>query len=83
MNAAEIGQLLQFITGTSRLPAGGFQSLEHPITVECDSSTGRDHLPSAHTCFNRLDLPLYSTQHACEQLLHTAIAEGNEGFAFA
>ncbi|KAL3504926.1 hypothetical protein ACH5RR_034767 [Cinchona calisaya] len=41
-----------------------------------------DHLPSARTCFNQLDLPEYpSKQHLVERL-PLAIHEANEGFGF-
>ena len=43
----------------------------------------RRRLPTAHTCFNQLVLPLYSSHRLLEQMLHVAIAEGSQGFAFA
>jgi hypothetical protein len=53
------------------------------LTIECDGSASVDQLPTAHTCFNKLDLPLFSSRSVLERALHTAIAEGNVGFAFA
>jgi len=41
-----------------------------------------DRLPSAHTCFNQLDLPEYSSYEKLRERLLTAVREGNEGFGF-
>ncbi|GMP45684.1 hypothetical protein CsSME_00014126 [Camellia sinensis var. sinensis] len=41
-----------------------------------------DHLPSAHTCFNQLDLPEYPSKQHLEERLLLAIHEANEGFGF-
>ena len=56
----ERANFLQFVTGTSKVPLQGFASLEGMNGVQKfqihrdDRST--DRLPSAHTCFNQLDL---------------------------
>lgn len=68
----ELQRILQFCTGTSRLPLGGFKSLEshrgekakfciQRVTYDDDPKKGGPlgNLPKAHTCFNRLDLPRY------------------------
>ncbi|TYZ59725.1 hypothetical protein PybrP1_006637 [[Pythium] brassicae (nom. inval.)] len=39
-------------------------------------------LPSAHTCFNQLDLPEYESEEKLKQRLLLAIREGTEGFGF-
>ncbi|KHN20342.1 E3 ubiquitin-protein ligase UPL2, partial [Glycine soja] len=41
-----------------------------------------DHLPSARTCFNQLDLPEYPSKQHLEERLLLAIHEANEGFGF-
>ncbi|KAG5054652.1 hypothetical protein JHK85_007162 [Glycine max] len=41
-----------------------------------------DHLPSARTCFNQLDLPEYPSKQHLEGRLLLAIDEANEGFGF-
>ncbi|KAL7554541.1 hypothetical protein ACHAWF_018001, partial [Thalassiosira exigua] len=57
-------RLLQFVTGTSGVPAKGFSSLQgndgnvrkftiHGVTMDTCV------YPRSHTCFNRIDLPLY------------------------
>jgi E3 ubiquitin-protein ligase HUWE1 len=40
-------------------------------------------LPSAHTCFNQLDLPEYATETILREKLLLAIREGSVGFGFA
>jgi hypothetical protein len=37
-------------------------------------------MPRAHTCFNRIDLPLYSTLEELDQMLGLAINYGMTGF---
>ena len=44
---------------------------------------GSHLLPSAHTCFNQLDLPEYLTEDSLREKLLIAIREGSEGFGFA
>ena len=46
-----------------------------------DRST--DRLPSAHTCFNQLDLPAYETYDKLRTYLLKAVQECSEGFGFA
>lgn len=59
--------LLRFVTGSPRLPHGGFAQLRahgenlKRFTITWDHNSDPLRLPSAHTCFNQLDLPLYST----------------------
>ena len=59
--------LILFVTGTPRLPVEGFASLKTTrgesarFTIEPVPYT-KGTLPRAHTCFNRLDLPLYQSQ---------------------
>ncbi|KAF9340535.1 hypothetical protein BGZ91_001493 [Linnemannia elongata] len=83
----ERAKLLQFVTGTSKVPLGGFAQLQgisgiQKFQIHKDfSSTKR--LPSAHTCFNQLDLPEYETYEELRQQLLTAISECSTGFAFA
>ncbi|KAF9934938.1 hypothetical protein BGZ67_003626 [Mortierella alpina] len=83
----ERAKLLQFVTGTSKVPLGGFSQLQgisgiQKFQIHKDfSSTKR--LPSAHTCFNQLDLPEYETYEDLRQQLLTAISECSTGFAFA
>jgi E3 ubiquitin-protein ligase HUWE1 len=79
-------RLLQFVTGTSKVPLEGFSALQgisgsqkFQIHKAYGSS---DRLPSAHTCFNQLDLPEYPSKQHLEERLLLAIHEANEGFGF-
>ena len=43
----ELARLVQFITGSSQLPPGGFAELSPPIQISSAPTT--DALPTAHT----------------------------------
>ncbi|XP_021903500.1 E3 ubiquitin-protein ligase UPL1-like [Carica papaya] len=79
-------RLLQFVTGTSKVPLEGFvalQGISGSQKFQIHKAYGSpDHLPSAHTCFNQLDLPEYPSKQHLEERLLLAIHEGNEGFGF-
>ncbi|XP_042046787.1 E3 ubiquitin-protein ligase UPL2-like [Salvia splendens] len=79
-------RLLQFVTGTSKVPLEGFSALQGisgSQKFQIHKAYGsQDHLPSAHTCFNQLDLPEYPSKQHLEERLLLAIHEGNEGFGF-
>ncbi|XP_073250144.1 apoptosis-resistant E3 ubiquitin protein ligase 1-like [Porites lutea] len=77
----ELARLVQFITGSSQLPPGGFAELSPPIQISSASTS--DTLPTAHTCFNQLCLPSYSSFKEMQKKLLLAINEGSEGFGFA
>jgi E3 ubiquitin-protein ligase TRIP12 len=75
---------LQFITGSPKLPIGGFKSLTPMFTVVCKPSeppyTSDDYLPSVMTCVNYLKLPDYSDQEILKERLNVAIREGQGAF---
>ncbi|OLL26764.1 putative ubiquitin fusion degradation protein [Neolecta irregularis DAH-3] len=77
-------QLLQFLTGSPRLPIGGFQSLSPPLTVVCKPNepplTSDDYLPSVMTCVNYLKLPDYSSKDVLRKRILSAAVEGRESF---
>ncbi|PPD77228.1 hypothetical protein GOBAR_DD25835 [Gossypium barbadense] len=77
-------RLLQFVTGTSKVPLEGFSALQGisgSQKFQIHKAYGSpDHLPSAHTCFNQLDLPEYPSKEHLEERLLLAIHEANEGF---
>ncbi|KAL3845759.1 hypothetical protein ACJIZ3_003162 [Penstemon smallii] len=79
-------RLLQFVTGTSKVPLEGFSALQGisgSQKFQIHKAYGTpDHLPSAHTCFNQLDLPEYPSKQRLEERLLLAIHEANEGFGF-
>lgn len=78
-------RLLQFSTGTSGVPARGFNYLQgidgniKKFTIQgisCDVSV----FPKSHTCFNRIDLPEYRTKEDLKQKLTIAITTSFVGF---
>jgi len=82
----EKAKLLQFITGTSKVPLEGFahlQAVNGTQRFNIHKAYGEDRLPAAHTCFNQLDLPQYDSYERLRAQLLTAMNEGAEGFGFA
>ncbi|XP_075431868.1 E3 ubiquitin-protein ligase NEDD4 isoform X1 [Ascaphus truei] len=75
-------RLLQFVTGTSRVPMNGFAELygsNGPQLFTVEQWGTPEKLPRAHTCFNRLDLPPYESFEDLWDKLHIAI-ENAQGF---
>uniref|UniRef100_A0A7N5KLS4 E3 ubiquitin-protein ligase NEDD4 n=1 Tax=Ailuropoda melanoleuca TaxID=9646 RepID=A0A7N5KLS4_AILME len=75
-------RLLQFVTGTSRLPMNGFAELygsNGPQSFTVEQWGTPEKLPRAHTCFNRLDLPPYESFEELWDKLQMAI-ENTQGF---
>jgi E3 ubiquitin-protein ligase HUWE1 len=59
------------------------QPLPPPPRAQIHKSYGEaDRLPSAHTCFNQLDLPDYPSKEQLRDRLMVAVHEGSEGFGF-
>jgi hypothetical protein len=87
MDSEQRALLLQFVTGTSKVPVGGFSELQAfsgRQKFQIHKAYGDiDRLPTAHTCFNQLDLPEYNTKEQLKERLLLAIHEGKEGFGFA
>lgn len=63
-------KLLQFTTGSDRVPLGGLSKLKLVIARNGPDS---DRLPTAHTCFNVLLLPEYSSREKLKDRLVKAI----------
>lgn len=63
-------KLLEFTTGSDRVPVGGLSRLKLLITRHGSDS---DRLPTSHTCFNVLLLPEYSSREKLEERLLKAI----------
>ncbi|XP_037074031.1 E3 ubiquitin-protein ligase SMURF2-like [Pollicipes pollicipes] len=75
-------RLLQFVTGSSRVPLQGFKALQGStgaagprlFTIHViDAPVG--NLPKAHTCFNRLDVPKYPSYEVMYDKLTQAVEE--------
>ncbi|KAI8810926.1 hypothetical protein BJ742DRAFT_675473 [Cladochytrium replicatum] len=79
----ERAKLIQFATGTSKVPLEGFSHLQgsngvQKFQIHKDFSSA-SRLPSAHTCFNQIDLPQYESYEQLRQNLLTAISECGTG----
>ena len=78
-------RLLQFATGTSGVPARGFGVLQgsdgalRKFTVHGVQSN-LSYYPRAHTCFNRLDVPLVKSKHELRERLVVAVSMAATGF---
>ena len=77
--------LLQFCTGSSKVPLGGFAGLQGsgevmPFTISRTHDSNK--LPTASTCFNLLKLPSYRSLEVLRTKLKIAIKYGSEGFDF-
>eukprot|EP00051_Salpingoeca_urceolata_P010307 m.125724 g.125724 ORF g.125724 m.125724 type:complete len:665 (+) comp16658_c1_seq1:1298-3292(+) len=82
MDNEKRARLLQFVTGSCRLPVGGFSELmgSNGPQLFCIEKAGTSaQLPRSHTCFNRLDLPPYKSKQDLEKKLLLAIEE-TQGF---
>ncbi|XP_054941776.1 probable E3 ubiquitin-protein ligase HERC3 isoform X2 [Physeter macrocephalus] len=72
-------KFLLFLTGSDRIPIYGMASLQ--IVIQSTAS-GEEYLPVAHTCYNLLDLPKYSSKEVlCARL--TQALDNYEGFSLA
>ncbi|XP_075236613.1 E3 ubiquitin-protein ligase ctrip isoform X2 [Lycorma delicatula] len=75
---------VQFVTGSPRLPVGGFKSLTPPLTVVRKTLEPNmdpdDFLPSVMTCVNYLKLPDYSSSVVMRDKLGLAAKEGQRSF---
>ena len=86
MSSEKRSKLLRFCTGSERVPAGGFDRLmgyddgsrDQPLqrfTVSLALSLSSDHLPTASSCFNKLNLPMYRTKEQLLTKLELALQE--------
>ncbi|KAF9998854.1 Ubiquitin fusion degradation protein 4 [Entomortierella chlamydospora] len=84
LNKEERRQFLQFITGSPKLPIGGFKNLHPPFTVVCKPFEAPlkadDYLPSVMTCANYLKMPDYSCKEVTLRKFKMAYEEGQGSF---
>lgn len=77
-------KLLQFVTGTSGVPIQGFGYLQgndnniRKFTLHGDKNV--KFFPRAHTCFNRIDMPIYKNKAEMQKNLTMAISMESSGF---
>ena len=74
----EMAKLVQFTTGSSQLPPGGFSQLKPKFLITEHFSY--NILPTARICFNQLNLPDYESFKKMERCMLIAIKEGSEGY---
>ncbi|DBA02455.1 TPA: LOW QUALITY PROTEIN: hypothetical protein N0F65_008669 [Lagenidium giganteum] len=78
-------RLLQFATGSSRVPLAGFKGLTSydgrlcPFTIKGISYNTSQYIRS-HACFNRIDLPLYRTKKEFKTVLYATLDTDLTGF---
>lgn len=72
-------QFLLFFTGSSRVPLDGF---DPPLNITDGVDMLPDSLPRAHTCFNQLVLPHYTSYELMKDRIDFAIYN-TEGFDLA
>uniref|UniRef100_A0A8C5KTS3 Hect domain and RLD 3 n=1 Tax=Jaculus jaculus TaxID=51337 RepID=A0A8C5KTS3_JACJA len=72
-------KFLLFLTGSDRIPIYGMASLQ--IVIQ-STACGEEYLPVAHTCYNLLDLPKYSSKEILRARLTQAL-DNYEGFSLA
>jgi len=85
--------LLQFVTGSSRVPMGGFAqllgadgpskftiSLLKPRTKTATATALETRLPTSSTCVNTLKMPAYASKDVLRDRLLTALRFGSKGF---
>jgi hypothetical protein len=78
-------RFMQFLTGSERPPVFGFSKLEsnrNNIAYFCIESVRynpANPFPKAHTCFNRLELPLYQSEEQMREMLSAIFNNNLEG----
>ena len=82
LNDEEKRNFLFFLTGSPRLPIGGFKSLHPRLTVVRKDTEGSPdyYLPSVMTCVNYVKLPAYSAPDITACQLKRAISDGLASF---
>jgi hypothetical protein len=89
LGQADRARLLRFVTGCGGVPCGGFGALLGNDGKGCrftlqaidlspkgaGEAGASTNLPRAHTCFNRLDLPLFATKADLEATLSAVLQE--------
>jgi E3 ubiquitin-protein ligase TRIP12 len=96
MTPEEQRKFLLFVTGSPKLPYGGFKALEPKLTIvrrEAGTQAPDQYLPSVNCCFYYLKLPGllhsllgnfvdYSSKEVLRERLMFAIENGQGSFSF-
>ncbi|KAF0709619.1 Aste57867_5844 [Aphanomyces stellatus] len=85
MNANDRSKLLQYATGSSRVPVQGFKGLTSYDGAIClFTLKGIPYAcglyPATHACYNRIDLPLYPTKAMMHEALTMLLLSDPTGF---
>ena len=87
LSQEELSNFLLFCTGSSRVPIGGFKSLESNRgqiskfeIVKTEYIAGKKNFLRAHTCFNRLDLPNFPDKNTLNEAIRFALENEVLGF---
>ncbi|GAA5940144.1 hypothetical protein JCM10213_008342 [Rhodosporidiobolus nylandii] len=79
LSLSERRDFLSFMTGSPRLPIGGFAALTPPLTI-VRKDGGDAVLPSVMTCVNFVKLPDYTSREVVKERILMAVREGAGGF---
>ena len=71
-------KFLKFATGSQNPPLFGFNMMSPKLAISI-LDKGDNHMPIAHTCFNKIHIPNYSTKSIFREKLENAIYS-NSGF---
>ncbi len=80
LSQEQLSNFLLFCTGSSRVPIGGFKSLESNRgqiskfeIVKIEYKSGAKNFLRVHTCFNRLDLPNFPDEYSLRNAINFAL----------
>jgi len=86
LSPSEQKQFLLFVTGSPKLPVGGFKSMNPKLTIVRKDLSGNssldNYLPSVNCCFYYLKLPEYTSKQVLKEKLMFAIENGQGSFSF-
>lgn len=87
LEPAERPLFLKFLTGSKRLPLGGFKTLSPPLTLvlkrEHPGQRPDDILPSVMACQNYVKSPRYSSYEVFKGRFDYAVREGQQNFTLS
>lgn len=81
----ELAKILHFCTGSKRTPIDGFRNLMSnrgkiaKFCIESCKFSKDSCLPRGHTCFNRLELPMFSTKELLKEKMVFIVLSDLEG----
>jgi hypothetical protein len=72
LNKEGLKKLIQFVTGLARPPLGGFSKLDPKFTLNIYDGPA-SKFPTAHTCSNTIDIPIYESEDMFVRKLYLAM----------